>query len=82
MESSAGVSLEAMLVAMAALSLISDPVSVEVVAVFAEVAFVAVGADEVEEVSAPLNHEDTWENGFAVPALPVVATEVPDPCLL
>lgn len=90
-DSSAGVSFEAMLLAMAALSLIS-PVSVDAgadVAVFVEVALPAVvGADVVEEVSAVAvevalpNQEETCENGLTDPALPVVATDVPDPCRL
>jgi len=87
MDSSAGVSLDAMLVAMAALSLISPPGSTEVVAVAVMVALVevdvAVVADAVEEASAPLlNHEETCEKGLTDPPLAVVFTDVPDPCLL
>jgi len=87
MDSSAGVSLEAMLVAMAAFSLISPPGSTEAAAVAVVVAFVevevAVVADALEEASAPLlNHEETCEKGLTDPPLAVVFTDAPDPCLL
>ena len=63
-DSSAGVSLDAMLFAMAALSLISEPVSGGGAEedMFADMGiFAAIGADDTEEASmpAPPNHDDT-----------------------
>jgi len=59
MDSSAGVSLEAMLLAMAALSLISEPVSMADVAGFDDGAGALVVLGAVEDVSLLPNHEDT-----------------------
>mmetsp|Transcript_17112 Transcript_17112/g.25501 ORF Transcript_17112/g.25501 Transcript_17112/m.25501 type:complete len:85 (-) Transcript_17112:665-919(-) len=82
-ESSAGVNFDAILLAIAALSLIS-PVSVEVDTTDAAEEG-AVDADV--DVSAAPNQDDIWENGLlpalpVVPVVPAVATEVPEFCRL
>ena len=84
MESSAGVSLDAILLAMAALSLISEPVSIDPVPdpVLAALLGTVGTVGATEEASPPPNQDDTCANGFAVPPLPAVATDAPDPCLL
>ena len=84
MESSAGVSLDAILLAMAALSLISEPVSIDPVPdpVLAALLGTVGTVNATEEASPPPNQDDTCANGFAVPPLPAVATDAPDPCLL
>ena len=71
MESSAGVSFDAMLLAMAALSLISEPASADA----AGLAAVVAGVPE----ASPLPNHDGNENGLADPALPAVAMEVLEP---
>lgn len=83
-ESSAGVNFDAILLAIAALSLIS-PVSVEVDATDAA----EEGAVDTDDyVSAAPNQDVIWENGLpppplpVVPVVPVVATEVPEFCRL
>ena len=71
MDNSAGVSFDAMLFAIAAFSLISEPESAVVDSAVVVGAVDATDAESAVLVAPAPNHDDTKE-GMAVPALPVV----------